>query len=96
MATCGAEAVQMAAASPYALILMDLRMPRMDGLEACRQIRLQPGHGQTPILAMTGDVFQGDQERCLQAGMNDFVPKPVRLEVLYSKLLSWLPASGRA
>ena len=96
MATCGAEAVQMAAASPYAPILMDLRMPRMDGLEATRQIRRQAGIGQTPILAMRPAMPFG-ATRAMPAGRHErlLIPKPVRLEVLYGKLLNWLPASSR-
>jgi len=90
-ARTGEEAVEMARATAYDLILMDMRMPRMDGLEATRQIRMLPGRAQTPILAMTGNAFREDREKCLASEMNDFIPKPVRLEVLYAKLLEWLP-----
>ncbi len=91
-ARSGVEAVEMARATAYDLILMDMRMPQMDGLEATGRIRALPGRGHTPILAMTGNAFREDREKCLACGMNDFIPKPVRLEVLYAKLREWLPA----
>ena len=86
----GLEAVDMARAKPYALILMDVQMPRMDGLEATRHIRATPGGRTIPILAITANAFTEDKTRCLEAGMNDFVPKPVDPDVLFNTLLRWL------
>lgn len=94
-ARTGVEAIEMARAKAYDLILMDMRMPVMDGLEATRRIRRLPGRERTPILAITGNAFREDREQCLASDMNDFIPKPVRLEVLYAKLLEWLPAPSK-
>lgn len=86
----GAEAVRLAKEHEYAVILMDLRMPKLDGLEATRQIRLLPRHRATPILALSANTFMRDRQRCIDAGMNDFIPKPVTPEHLFAALLTWM------
>lgn len=89
----GAEAVKALASLPYDLVLMDVQMPVMDGLEATRQIRspqsvvLNPS---IPVIAMTARAMQGDQEKCLAAGMNDYVSKPVNPQSLARVLAKWL------
>ena len=95
----GAEAVAMARETCYALILMDMQMPKLGGLDATRQIRQLAGYAQTPILAMTANVFVEDKAHCLEAGMNDFLMKPYAPEVLFALVLQWLnqkPAAGSA
>ena len=89
-ASDGREAVLMAQATAYDLILMDMQMPVMDGLEATRVIRGLPGGAAVPILAMTANAFDEEGATCLAAGMNDFVIKPVDVGALHTTLLKWL------
>jgi PAS domain S-box-containing protein len=74
----GQDAVNFASSSAYDLIFLDLHMPELDGLEATRAIRALPGHGNTPIIAMTASVLEADRQRCKEAGMSDFLPKPLQ------------------
>ncbi len=86
----GRQAVQKASTRRYDLILMDMQMPELNGLEATRQIRQLPDGATTPILAMTANAFAEDKARCFAAGMNDFIAKPVKPEQLYTLMLNWL------
>ncbi|MEI7910318.1 MAG: PAS domain S-box protein [Verrucomicrobiota bacterium] len=90
----GAEALKTLRFLPYDLVLMDVQMPVMDGIEATRQIRkLHPpgSNHRLPIIAMTAYAMRGDRERFINAGMDDYVPKPVSLQALAETLANWLP-----
>jgi CheY-like chemotaxis protein len=92
----GVQAVAAARATSYDTILMDMQMPNMDGLDATRRIREIQGNQDTPVIAMTANAFEEDKRRCLDAGMSDFLAKPVDPEELYRVLLAWLDrGSGR-
>jgi signal transduction histidine kinase/ActR/RegA family two-component response regulator len=93
----GAEAVQAARDARFDAILMDLQMPRMDGLAAARAIRADTGRNcDTPILALSANVFQPQVDACLQAGMNDYIRKPIDVGELLAKLAHWTRGAGLA
>lgn len=86
----GLIAVELAQSGLYDLILMDMQMPGMGGIEATEAIRKLPGYAETPIIAMTANALSEDRHACIVAGMNDFLSKPVEPEILYKTLLKWL------
>jgi CheY-like chemotaxis protein len=90
VAVDGVDAVEKSHQCAYDLILMDMQMPRMDGLAATGEIRKLPAHRSTPILAMTANAFEEDRKRCLAAGMNDFIAKPFQPQQLIQAIVNGL------
>ncbi|MDD2926875.1 MAG: response regulator [Rhodoferax sp.] len=90
VAANGSEALDRVLCGDYALIFMDCQMPVMDGLEATRLIRQDERFAQTVIVAMTANALAGEREKCLQAGMNDYLAKPVDIHAFYATLTRWL------
>ncbi|MGA9119985.1 MAG: response regulator [Bacteroidota bacterium] len=88
----GIEAVEVVGVLPYDLVFMDCQMPDMDGFEATREIkRLRDAQMLPPIIAMTANALAGDRERCIDSGMDDYIPKPVKYPDLFSMISKWLP-----
>jgi CheY-like chemotaxis protein len=93
----GIEALDALVGVSYDLVLMDCQMPEMDGFEATRRIReRERGSRRLPVVAMTANAMVGDREKCLEAGMDDHIPKPVRMEALHRTLSRWLPIGAVA
>lgn len=96
IANDGREAVQMVTTRTFDLVLMDMQMPVMDGIEATRIIRSESRHAQLPIIAMTANVMADDIRRCIDSGMNDHVGKPIDVEELMLKIEHWTrPSTSR-
>lgn len=92
VASDGSEALNMVRGQDYTLILMDCQMPVMDGFEATRAIRaLDAPVSQIPIIAVTANVMEGQRDKCLAAGMNDYLPKPINKDVLRKAVDKWIP-----
>jgi CheY-like chemotaxis protein len=85
----GRDAVDAVAREAYELVLMDCQMPALDGYQATAEIRQAPQGHEIPIVAMTANSLEGDREKCLRAGMNDYVAKPVRRDELARVLSRW-------
>ena len=94
LADDGQQGLELARRNRYALILMDMQMPVLNGVEATKAIRAASLNQTTPILAMTANAFNEDRELCLAAGMSDHISKPVDPQKLYSTLLLWLDKSA--
>ncbi|MCC6321462.1 MAG: response regulator [Phycisphaerales bacterium] len=97
VANNGREAVERSASESFDLVLMDVQMPEMDGLEASRTIRAREsnGTGRVPIIAMTANAMKGDREMCIDSGMDGYVPKPVKRDVLFAEIERVLKEVGR-
>ena len=96
VAANGLDALEKVQGAPFDVVLMDMQMPVMDGIMATREIRKLPQFKQLPIIAMTANAMPSDRERCLQAGMVDFVAKPIDPEELWCALLRWTPVAVTA
>jgi len=92
----GLEALAALEVRPYDLILMDCQMPELDGYETTHRIRANPASGSMRIIAMTANAMRGESEKCLDAGMDDYLSKPVRLEALRDMLARWMPPEKKA
>jgi len=91
----GREALELLHVRDFDLVLMDIQMPEMDGYEAVRHIRAEPRYGELPIVAMTAHAMTEERKKCLAAGMNDHVPKPIDPEALFNTLRQWLKTEKR-
>jgi len=89
LAATGIEVLEAMERGDYDLVLMDCHMPEMDGYEATKKIRQNPRHSQVKIIAMTANAMQGDRERCLAAGMDDYISKPTQLKDLRNAIVRW-------
>ena len=90
LAADGQQALELARKNRYALVLMDMQMPQLNGVEATKAIRAESLNSTTPILAMTANAFDEDRQICLEAGMNEHIAKPVNPQRLFETLLAWL------
>ena len=97
VANNGLEALEAVNASshapPFDLVLMDLQMPELDGYETARRLRENPANSRMPIVAMTAHAMPEERQRCLDAGMNDHISKPIEVDKFFATLLRWMPAS---
>ncbi|MEG2034529.1 MAG: response regulator, partial [Janthinobacterium sp.] len=92
LANNGVEALDLLRQTPFDCVLMDVQMPLMDGLQATRAIRADPQLAHLRVLAMTATATSEDRVRCLDAGMDDFISKPIQPAMMYQTIASWLPA----
>ena len=95
IANNGVEALEWLEKQTFDGVLMDLQMPIMDGYEATKHIRSNPNYAQLPIIAMTAHALEGELKKCLAAGMNDHVSKPIDTDILFTSLLKWLPPKNQ-
>jgi CheY-like chemotaxis protein len=96
LACNGVEVLVAMKKTPYDIIFMDCQMPELDGYETTRRIRAEQRVHVPRIIAMTANAIRGEEERCLEAGMDDYLSKPVRIDELRNTLERWLPASARS